>query len=143
MRNLKILVAVLVLCALASAGDKKYANLSFLVVKDLNGKPVRNALVVLHPVDKHGHSSRSGPNLKTDLEGKTRYDGVPYGKLRIQVIAPGFQTYGEDYDINQAEMLISVRMKPPAEQITIYGDKDKKPDDKKPDDKKDEQQQPK
>jgi hypothetical protein len=142
MRNLKILIAVLVLCALAGAGDKKSATLNFLVVKDTNGKPLRNALVVLHPVDKKGRPGRSGPNLKTDLEGKTRYEGVPYGKLNVQCIVPGFQTFGDNFDINQPEMVINIRMKPPAEQITIYGDKDKKPDDKK-DDKKDESQKPK
>ena len=130
MRNLKILIAVLVLCALAGAGDKKYANLNFLVVKDTNGKPLRNALIVLHPVDKKGKPGRSGPNLKTDLEGKTRYEGVPYGQLNVQCIVGGFQTFGENFDINQPEMQISIRMKPPAEQITIYGDKDKK-DEKK------------
>jgi hypothetical protein len=135
MRNLKILIAVLVLCALAGAGDKKYANVNFLVVKDANGKPLRNALVVLHPVDKKGRPGRSGPNLKTDLEGKTRYEGVPYGKLNIQCIASGFQTFGENFDINQPEMQINIRMKPPADQVTIYGDKDKK-DEKKPEDKK-------
>jgi len=30
------------------------SNLRFVVVKDANGKPVRNAAVVLHPVKKNG-----------------------------------------------------------------------------------------
>ena len=56
--------------------------------KDDNGKPVRNAAVVLHPVGGNGKQSKGGFELKTDSEGKTEYSGVPYGKLRIQVIAP-------------------------------------------------------
>ncbi len=130
--SFRILVVVAALCAMAAAADK-YANLNFLVVKDSNGKPIRNAAVVLHEVDKHGHQSKGGLQVKTDLEGKTRYEGVPYGKLRIQVIAHGFQTFGSDYDINQPEMDIAIRMKPPADQVTIYGDnKDQKKDEQKP-----------
>src|SRR5260370_30426916 len=76
------------------------ATVNFVVVRDENGKPIRNASVVLHPVDEHGKQERGGLELKTDPEGKTSYDGVPYGKLRIQVLAQGFQTYGDDYDVN-------------------------------------------
>jgi hypothetical protein len=120
------------LCALAFAGDQ-YANLSFMVVKDTNGKPVRNASVILHEVDKHGHQAKGGLQIKTDGEGKARYEGVPFGKLRIQVIAHGFQTFGNDYDITKPEMEIAIRMKPPADQVTIYGDnKDQKKDEQKP-----------
>ena len=80
-------------------------------------------------------ANRSAPawNSKTDADGKTSYDGVPYGKLRIQVLAHGFQTYGEDYDINQPDMDITIKMKRPAGQYSIYEDhpaenKNKKPD---------------
>jgi hypothetical protein len=38
----------------------------------------------------------------------------------LQVIAPGFQTYGEDYKIDKAEMAIEIRMKRPGEQYSIY-----------------------
>ena len=110
------------LCALASAGDN-YANLKFVVLKDHNGKPVRNASVILHPVNKNGKQGKGGLQLKTNGEGQAEYAGVPFGKLRIQVIATGFQTYGEDYDINKPEMEINIRVKKPQEQVTIYGEK--------------------
>jgi hypothetical protein len=105
---------------------------------------VRNAGVVMHPVKKDGTQSRGGLELKTDSEGRTSFDGVPYGKLRVQVLAPGFQTFGEDYEINQREMEITVRLKRPQKQYSIYEDhpNDKKKDDKseqKPPDKQPEQ----
>ncbi len=96
------------------------ANLHFLVVKDDNGKPVRNASVVLHTVDKKGEQSKGGYQLKTDEEGKTETEGVPYGMLRVQVLAPGFQTFGQDYDINQPSMDLELRLKRPQQQFTIY-----------------------
>ncbi len=90
------------------------------MVKGDNGKPVRNASVILHPVNKNGSQSNAGYQLKTDLDGKTESEGVPYGRLRVQVIAPGFRTFGQDYDINQPSMNIDIRLKRPTQQFTIY-----------------------
>jgi hypothetical protein len=78
------------------AEEEPTAAISFLVLKDDNGKPVRNAAVIMHPVNSRGKQQRGGMELKTDSEGKSSFDGVPYGKLRVQVLAPGFQTFGED-----------------------------------------------
>jgi hypothetical protein len=117
--------AVIVLCLSLPlfAGNKDegpQSSLAFVVLKDESGKPVRNAAVVLHPVGKHGKQSKGGFELKTDNEGKTHFDGIPYGPLRIQVIAPGFQTFGDDYEINQADQVITVRLKRPQGQYSIY-----------------------
>jgi hypothetical protein len=123
---------VLFLAALLPAQDDM-ADLKFLVVKDYNGKPIRNASVVLHPVERNGKQSRGGLQIKTDPEGKANYEGVPYGKLRIQVLAQGFQTFGEDYEINQPTMEITVKMKRPSDQYSIYQDHPgEKKDDKEP-----------
>ena len=106
--------------ALGTAAQDRLSNLRFTVTKADNAKPIRNASVVLHPVDKEGRQANSGVQLKTDAEGKASYAGIPYGKLRIQVIAPGFQTYGEDHEINQPEHEFVIRLKRPQEQHTIY-----------------------
>src|SRR5271167_3748110 len=84
------------LIALAFGSDKQSApmqssNLHFTVVKDDNNKPVRNASVILHPVGKDGKQSKGGFQIKTDNEGKVVSEGLPYGLLRVQVLAPGFQ----------------------------------------------------
>jgi hypothetical protein len=71
-------------------------------------------------VNEKGKQEKGGFQLKTDAEGKAKYDGVPYGKIRIQVIARGLQTHGEDYDINQPQMELTIKMKPPQEQYSIY-----------------------
>lgn len=101
--------------------DGPMSNMKFLVVRDASGKPVKNAAVVLHPVKKNGKQSMGGLELKTDEEGKTWIDGIPYGQLRIQVLAPGFQTFGEDYEIKQPETQITVRLKKPTGQYSVYG----------------------
>jgi hypothetical protein len=118
----------LLLLATSALGEE--ALLKFVVLRDYNGKPVRNAGVVMHPVNKSGKQSRGGLELKTDAEGKASFDGVPYGKLRVQVLAPGFQTFGQDYEVNQPEMEITVKLKRPQQQYSIYDDH---PGDKKDD----------
>src|SRR6202158_4645847 len=117
----------------AQDDDGPTSDLRFVVVRDYNGKPVRNAAVVLHPVNRKGKQSRGGLELKTDAEGRTNIDGIPYGPLRVQVLAPGFQTFGEDYQINKAEMEITVKLKRPGGQYSVY---EKQGDAKKADDKK-------
>jgi hypothetical protein len=108
--------------------DEPTAVLNFLVIKEDNGKPVRSAAVIMHPVSASGKQSRGGLELKTDADGKTSFDGVPYGKLRVQVLASGFQTFGEDYDIDKAKMDFTIKLKHPQGQYSIYQDH---PDEKK------------
>jgi len=117
-------ISLLCLTLLPTVSAKKkhepLATVNFVVLRDENGKPIRNAAVVLHPVNENGRQQRGGFELKTDPEGKARYDGVPYGTLRIQVLAPGFQTYGDDYNVNQPNLDITIKMKRPAGQYSIY-----------------------
>src|SRR5882762_2836471 len=131
---------LVLLCGFAAA--EQLSILSFVILKDYNGKPIRNASVIMHPVKGNGKQSRTGLELKTDAEGKTSFDGVPFGKLRIQVIAQGYQTFGDDYSIDKPEMDIVVKMKRPGEQYSINKDhprknnEDKKPEENKPEEKK-------
>ncbi|GAC1430708.1 MAG: hypothetical protein NVS1B11_33350 [Terriglobales bacterium] len=114
------LLILILFCVGLAAQTMETASISFLVIRDANGRPVRNAGVVMHPVKSSGREERGGLELKTDADGRASYDGVPYGKLRIQVLAPGFQTYGEDYDVDQPKMEITVKLKRPSGQYSIY-----------------------
>jgi len=40
--------------------------------------------------------------------------------LRIQVIAPGFRTYGQDYEVSQPNLEITIKMQKPTDQFSIY-----------------------
>jgi Carboxypeptidase regulatory-like domain len=120
-RRRLVLIFLMTLAVLPSAfSDDKVSHIEFLVVRGYNGKPVRNASVVLHPVNKDGKQSKNGTELKTDPDGKASLNYVPYGKIRIQAIAPGLQTYGSDIEINQPEHQITIKMNRPQEQYSIY-----------------------
>lgn len=128
-----IFAMFLPLAAKKKASDP-LSTLNFVVVRDENDKPVRNAAVVMHPVDEDGNQVRAGMELKTNPEGKASYEGVPYGKLRIQVLANGFQTYGGDYSVSEPNMDITIKLKRPTKQYSIYENHDehKLPEEKKP-----------
>jgi len=120
-----VIFALLLIPALLVAGDKKkntggVSSVKVIVLKDDNGKPIRNAAVIFHPVGGKGKQSKGGFELKTDNEGKTGFDGIPYGTLRVQVIANGFQTFGEDYTVDQPEQEVTIRLKRPQDQYTVY-----------------------
>jgi len=121
-----ILLVIVALASVALAGKKKDAsdeqscNLKIRVFKEANGKPVRNASVVLHPVSAKGKQGSAGMDLKTDENGEASVSAIPYGTLRVQVISHELQTYGDDIVINQPEQEVVVKMKPPQKQYSIY-----------------------
>lgn len=100
--------------------DQKTASINMTVIRNSSGKPVKNAEVVIHLIDKHGNAKQEGMELKTHDDGKAEATGIPYGKVRIQVIAPGFKTYGEDFSIDQPNHEFTIKLQKPAEQLSIY-----------------------
>ncbi|HTD56468.1 MAG TPA: carboxypeptidase-like regulatory domain-containing protein [Silvibacterium sp.] len=95
------------------------AKITVTVTKAANGKPVENAAVVFHPM-KNG-KDQGGLELKSNEEGKVSIDVIPIGTtVRLQIIAKGFQTFGEDYDITGDSKDIAVKLNPPDKQYSIY-----------------------
>lgn len=52
-------------------------------------------------------------NWKTNKEGIIKVPNVPRGKVLIQVIAPGWKTFGQWYDLDQDEQTIKIRLQKP------------------------------
>lgn len=95
------------------------SRVEITILKDVNGKPIENAAVIFHPMA--GEKDEGNMELKTNEDGKTVIDVLPLGgTVRMQVIARGFQTFGDDYKIDKPEMAIEIRMKRPGEQYSIY-----------------------
>jgi hypothetical protein len=99
------------------------ARIEVTILKDVNGKPIENAAVIFHPMV--GEKDEGNMELKTNEDGKTIIDVLPIGDtVRLQVIAKGFQTFGEDYKIDKPEFAVEIRMKRPGEQYSIYKNHD-------------------
>jgi hypothetical protein len=116
------------------------AQVDVTVLKASTGKPLQNAAVVFHitksdPSGGNGivrlvkttvkgdssDSDEGNMELKTNEQGKASLDIIPIGsKVLVQVIAPGFQTYGEEYEIPSDKKSIVVKMLPPKTQYSAY-----------------------
>ena len=103
-----------------AAPEQKTASLNMTVIRNASGKPVKNAEVVIHLIDNHGKPKQEGLELKTHDDGKAEATGIPYGKVRIQVIAPGFRTFGEDFSVDQPNLEFTIKLQKPTEQLSIY-----------------------
>lgn len=97
------------------------SHIEILVTREGNQKPIPNAAVVFH-------SSRNGKDegnleMKTDSEGKAVIDVIPTGSsLDVQVIANGFATFAETYQVDEASRSIEVKMVKPRAQVSAYVD---------------------
>jgi hypothetical protein len=107
----------------ASNRGRKYksppptARIEVTVVRDVNDKPITNAAVIFHIVG----GEKGNMELKTNEDGKAVIDVLPIGStVRLQIIAKGFQTYGDDFKIDKTPIAIDIRMKRPGEQYSIY-----------------------
>ena len=89
------------------------------VIRDSNGKPVEHAAVIFHPLQ--GERDHGVLEVKTNEDGKAMVDVIPIGDtVRLQIIAKGFQTYGDDFKVDRPEISMEIRMKRPGEQYSIY-----------------------
>ena len=95
------------------------SRIEITILRDVNGKPIENAAVVFHPM--LGDKDQGNMELKTNEDGRAVIDVLPVGStVRLQVIAHGFQTFGDDYTIDKADMAIEIKMKRPGAQYSIY-----------------------
>ena len=106
------------------------SRIEVTVVRDSDSKPLENASVIFHLVGDKGNME-----LKTNEDGKSVIDVLPTGSnMRLQIIAKGYQTYGQDYKIDKSDMTFGIRLKRPGEQYSIYkpheSDGDAQKDDK-------------
>ena len=94
-------------------------------VKTQGGKPVDRASVVVKFVQgrsivKLGKAIRTTFELRTNQEGEARIPEIPQGKIQIQVIAKGFQTFGSIFEVTEPEKEIEIKLNPPQQQYTSH-----------------------
>ena len=94
----------------------KDSRFTIVVTGGDDKKPVDSASVYVRFVEehKHGRDKKIEMNLKTNLSGVCHVPILPPGKFLIQVIAEGWKTFGEYYDISETEQTIHVQLvRPP------------------------------
>lgn len=94
-------------------------------VKNKSGKPVDHASVVVkfvkgHSVVKLGRKIRTEWQLQTNEEGIARIPPIPQGTIRVQVIAKNYQTFGEDFDVDEEQKTLEIALNPPQAQYSAH-----------------------
>ena len=107
------------------------SHIEVTVLKKLNGKPIMNAAVVFNP--SMDGKDEGNLEVKTDPDGKATIDVIPTGStVRVQVIAPGFATFAEEYQVTDPTKEITIDMVRPKEQISSYVNNEGKDSSRKP-----------
>jgi hypothetical protein len=90
-------------------------RLTIVVTGGEDKKPVDSASVYVRYVEehKHGKDKKIEMNLKTNQSGVCHVPVIPPGKFLVQVIADGWKTYGEYYDLSQTEQTINITLARP------------------------------
>jgi hypothetical protein len=94
-------------------------------VKTHNDKPIERASVIVTFVEgrdymKLGKKVYVPFEMKTNMEGVAKVPPVPQGKVKVQVIAKGYQTFGEIFTVNEAEKTIEVKLNPPQQPYSAH-----------------------
>ncbi len=87
-----------------------------ILVTGNTDKPVANASVYVRYNISGGllhHDKLTEMDLKTNQDGSVKVPEIPQGKIMIQVIAPGWHTFGKWYDVDKSEQVISIKLDPP------------------------------
>lgn len=105
------------------------SRIEVTVVRAEDAKPIENASVIFQLIGEKGNME-----LKTNEDGKSVIDVLPVGStMRLQILAKGFQTYGQDYKVDKANMSFDVKLKRPVRQYSIYEHHDEAANDQKSD----------
>ena len=123
MEGMTKFIACLSLAALSlAAGDRSRIQ---IVVKNLDDKPVDRASVVVRFVQgrsvvKLGKKERTTWETRTNQDGIAKIPEVPRGTVLVQVIAKGYQTVGKNFEVNQEDQTIEIKLNPPQPQHSAH-----------------------
>jgi hypothetical protein len=95
-----------------------------IVVTTPSGRPVDRAEVVVRfggrSIAKLGKMVRTSWEVRTTQQGVADIPEMPKGKIRVQVIAKGYQTFGQTFDVDEDQRTIEVKLNPPQQQYSAH-----------------------
>ena len=94
-------------------------------VTDTDGDPIERASVIVQftegrSVLRLGAKNTRRWELRTNQEGVANFPTMPQGTVKIMVIADHFQTFGEDFEVNEEEKTIQIKLLPPQQPHSVY-----------------------
>ena len=123
LKGMKYRIAIATLILAASSFAAEMTRLQ-VVVKNLDGKPVEHAAVILKFVAstakiKIGKSTTTW-EARTNQDGIMKVPPMPQGKIQVQVIAKGYQTFGQLFEVSEPDKTVEVKLNPPQQQYSAH-----------------------
>ena len=127
LRSISILAAGALLFLLAACLPVKAQATATVkgVVKNASGKPVEGASVIVKFVKgrdatKFGKKIRKEWELRTNQDGLAKIPPIPQGTILVQIIAKEYQTFGQNFDVDEEEKTIDIKLNPPQPQYSAH-----------------------
>ena len=118
-------IFLLALLTLPAWADPPMTKLRVEVRKASNDKPVERASVIVRFVEgrsalKLGKKIMTSYQLKTNQEGVAMVPPIPQGKIQVQIIAKGLQTFGQIFDVAEEEKTVEIKLNDPQAQHSVH-----------------------
>jgi hypothetical protein len=95
-----------------------------IVVTTQSGRPIDRASVVVRfggrSVVKLGKMVRTSWEMRSGQDGAADIPEMPKGKIQVQVIAKGYQTFGDTFEVTEDERTIAIKLNPPQPQYSSH-----------------------
>ena len=112
-----LLAASLVLAGLPASAKTKYTKIT-IEVRNEKDEPVDRAAVIVKPMK--GKNVQRAYELRTSQQGTAPLPPLRQGKFLVQVIAKGYQTFGETYDVREDQKIIPIKLNQPQGQFSVH-----------------------
>ena len=127
MRRSAFIVAGLLLVANMVAAQEKNNNdatarLTLQVVAGEDKQPVADAHVLVRFMEERmlRRDKTTSWETKTNRKGVAVLAGIPLGAIKVQIIAKGYQTYGDEHELSQPEEEFTIQLQPPQGPVSAY-----------------------
>ena len=116
---------LLTLYPVSGQAKKERTNLR-VIVQDAEGAPVARASVLVRTL-KGKRLKKIGRSfeLRTSQQGTAPLPPIKQGHVLIQVIAKGYQTYGERLELSEIDQTYTVTLELPQQQHSVHTGKKK------------------
>ena len=129
MRRTAIILATLLLVATHLAGqqagekeDNESTRLTLQVLNESTKQPIPDAHVVVRFTEERmlRKDKRVSWEVKTNRKGVVVLPDIPTGNVQVQVIAKGFQTYGDQHELEKPQEELTILLQLPKDQVSAY-----------------------
>lgn len=98
-----------------AAPQASFNRLKIEVTGGEGNKPVENASVYVKTVEERAilKNKKLELNVKTNQQGVAHVPEPPLGRVLIQIVVPGWKTYGKWYDITEPNQVIKIHLERP------------------------------